>query len=114
MSSHAGLALAIVLAGGCTICHAKPLNYAAVTPVLAPPDRMALAERAAALHHRALAPVTLDVSRPLTADQIAVVAVFTNPDLVALRAQAAVARASGSEPPANAPDPTSSPTGVPS
>lgn len=93
MIPRPGFALAILLAGGCTIYHAKPLTDAGVTRVLSPPDRTALAERAAALRHPLLAPVELDFSRPLTADEVAVIAVLTNPDLVALRAQQAVARA---------------------
>ena len=93
MIARAGLVLATALAGGCTLYHAKPLTGGEATKVLTSPDRTDLAKRAAAFRHPLLAPVDLDFSRPLTADEVAVIVVLTNPDLVALRAQQSVARA---------------------
>ncbi len=93
MIARAGLVLLGLLAGGCTLYHSEPLAGRRTARVLDAPDRTALAERAAALRHPLLPPIELDFSRPLTADEIAVIAVLTNPDLVALRARQAVARA---------------------
>ena len=61
--------------------------------MLASPDRAALVQQAARFSHPRLAPVALDFTKPMTADELAVVAVLANPDLRALRAQQQVADA---------------------
>ena len=85
--------LAALVLGACTIYSAKPLDGADVDSVLASPDRAVLAQQAAQLSHPRLSPVTLDFSQPLTADELAVVAVLANPDLRVVRAQQRVAEA---------------------
>jgi outer membrane protein, heavy metal efflux system len=77
----------------CAIYHRAPLASRDVENVLASPDRAVLERQASQLSHPYIAPVTLDFSRPLTADEIAVIAVIANPDLRALRARQGVADA---------------------
>jgi outer membrane protein TolC len=73
------------VATGCTIYHRKPLASPDTEAALQSPDRAELARRALELHHPLVAPVMLDFSKPLTADEITVVTVLANPDLRALR-----------------------------
>ena len=81
------------LLASCAIYHPAPLASRDVENVLASPERAVLERKASQLSHPYIAPVTLDFSRPLTADEIAVIAVIANPDLRALRAQQGVADA---------------------
>ncbi len=91
---HAGaLTLISLLLCACASFVPRPLDDTDVNTVLASPDRAALAQQAARLSHPRLAPVELDFSRPLTVDELSVVAVLANPDLRALRAQQQVADA---------------------
>ena len=78
---------------GCAIYRPLPLTASDVENVLASPNREVLERKASALSHPNIAPITLDFSRPLTTDEIAVIAVISNPDLRALRAQQGVADA---------------------
>ena len=87
------LALAGLLLCACASFAPRPLDDADVNAVLASPDRAALMKQGAQLAHPRLAPVTLDFTKPLTADELAVVAVLANPDLRALRSQQQVADA---------------------
>jgi outer membrane protein TolC len=82
-----------MLMGSCASYAPRPLEGADVDAVLASPDRAALVRQAALLSHPSLAPVTLDFTKPLTADELAVIAVLANPDLRALRSQQQVADA---------------------
>ena len=50
-------------------------------------------QQAAGLNHPRLPPLTLDFSKPLSTDEVAVIAVLANPDLRSLRAQQRVADA---------------------
>jgi cobalt-zinc-cadmium efflux system outer membrane protein len=77
----------------CSIYHPKPLNDADLTKVLMAPDKKVLAAQAANMHHPRLSPIKLDFSKPLTAQELSVIAVITNHDLQALRAKEGVANA---------------------
>jgi outer membrane protein TolC len=78
---------------GCASYTPLPLSNSDVEQALKSPDRAALVSAAATLQHPRLAPVTLDFSKPLTPDELAVIAVIASPDLKALRAQQDVAQA---------------------
>ncbi|MGH8504818.1 MAG: TolC family protein [Stenotrophobium sp.] len=86
------LPLALGLSG-CASYTAMPLDGSDVEQALQSPDRGALTRAAADLHHPRLAPVMLDFSKPLTPDELAVIAVLANPDLKALRARQNVVQA---------------------
>ncbi len=60
---------------------------------LVPPDSIALSQDALSIDRPYLRPVSIDLSRPLDADTIAVIAVLANPDLQALRVRAGVSDA---------------------
>ena len=93
--SRRSIAAAFVLAtlAACTRYEPKPLDDAALNRSLVSPDPVALAQAAAQFRHPRLKPITLDLSKPLTEEQAAVVAALANPDLVAMRAQKQVADA---------------------
>ena len=76
---------------GCATYHAMPLKDAPAA--LTAPVPEALSEAASSIHRPWLAPVTVDLSQPLTPDGLAAIAVVNNPDLVAQRAQAGVSDA---------------------
>jgi cobalt-zinc-cadmium efflux system outer membrane protein len=80
-------ALALLLCG-CTTYQAVPLANA--DAVLRDPDRAYLARAAESFHHPRLKPVVIDFSRPLTPDELSVIAVIANPDLKSARAKAKV------------------------
>lgn len=71
----------------------KPAPLATDKGVLDKPDPGVLASAAAHLKHPRLAPLTIDFARPLTRDELAVLAVVANPDLKAARAKTGVADA---------------------
>ncbi len=84
------IAVALSLAG----CAAdRPAPLGAADAVLQAPDRAGVAARAAALEHPRLKPMVIDFSRPLTPDELGVIAVVASPDLKAARAKARVAHA---------------------
>jgi cobalt-zinc-cadmium efflux system outer membrane protein len=87
------LALALMLLNGCASYAPLPLSGDDVDAALRSPDRSALQRAAAELKNPRLAPISLDFSKPLTADELAVIAVLASPDLKALRAQQGVAQA---------------------
>ncbi|HZO21494.1 MAG TPA: TolC family protein [Steroidobacteraceae bacterium] len=90
----AGLAaLGMALTGGCTFYHPKPLSSPDVEASLESPDRAQLSRDALQLRHPRIQPLKLDFSRPLTGEEIEVIAVLANPDLRALRTQQGVAEA---------------------
>lgn len=88
-----GVALTALLLSACASFAARPLDGADVNAVLASPDRAALVQEVAKFSHPRLAPVSLDFTKPLTADELAVIAVLANPNLRALRSQQQVADA---------------------
>lgn len=82
-------ALAALLLAGCETYRPAPLPQA-----LAPaPSQAQVARAVAALDHPRLAPMIIDFSRPLTPDELAVIAVVASPDLKAARAKARLADA---------------------
>jgi outer membrane protein TolC len=87
------LCAAVLLPGGCARYHAKPLDDQAIERELAGPDDNALHVAASELSHPALEPVSLDLARGLTPDEVAVVAVVTHPSLRAERDQRQIAAA---------------------
>jgi cobalt-zinc-cadmium efflux system outer membrane protein len=78
---------------GCTSYSPSPIDSEAMDNALTAPDKAMLSARAGKLCHPRMAPITLDFSRPLTADELAVIAVLVNPDLKATRAKLGVAEA---------------------
>lgn len=83
----AGLAAAMMVTG-CASYRPAPLETS-----LRAQDPAGLVAAAAAFKHPRLAPVTIDLSRPLTPDALGIMAVLANPDLKAARAKAKVADA---------------------
>ncbi|MHB1950846.1 MAG: TolC family protein [Acidiferrobacteraceae bacterium] len=77
----------------CARYHPKPLSQAAVAAALRPPEHAALVRDAKHLKMPPLAPMPLDFSRPLTPREVGVIAVFADPDLIALRIRRQVATA---------------------
>ena len=87
-------AFALLLAGalcGCGHYAPAPLHPAVVA--LAPADMAALNADAEKIDRPFLSPQSIDISRPLTPNALAVIAVIENPDLKALRAAAGVSDA---------------------
>ena len=85
---------ALCLAGalcGCQSYRHAPLR--AASDVLAPPDIAGLSIDAMKIDRPYLTPQPIDLSKPLTPNALAVIAVLENPDLKALRAKAGVAEA---------------------
>jgi len=87
--------LLISLSGltSCVTYHPKFLNDDTPKKPLTALDKDILIQRAAALHQSRLPPLQLDFTKPLTARELAVIAVLVNPDLKALRAKEGVAHA---------------------
>jgi outer membrane protein TolC len=83
----ASLALALLLTG-CASYAPQPLDPS--PPALAAPVASVLETQASAIGRPWLAPVTLDLSAPLTPAAVAVLAVVNNPDLKAQRTRAGV------------------------
>lgn len=84
--------LALLLAG-CASYTPKPLELDTVQSALIHPAARVLEQKAGSIDRPWLAPVTVDLSAPLTPDAISALAVANNPDLVAMRARADVAGA---------------------
>lgn len=94
---RAGLAailpLVALLTGSCAAYAPSPLERGRLDAGLAAPEQAALSQDAGRLRHPRIAPITLDFSKPLTGDELAVIAVLVNPDLKAMRAKEGVAQA---------------------
>lgn len=90
LSIPATICSAVMGLAACATYEARPLGGDDIAAVLEAPDRAVLARQGSALSHPRIAPLTLDFSRPLTDDAIAVIAVLANPDLRAARAQQGV------------------------
>jgi cobalt-zinc-cadmium efflux system outer membrane protein len=84
--------LAAAILGGCATYAPVPLTKDS-DQALAGPDLRAVATDVARLRHPRLAPVAIDLDRPLTPEALGLIAVITNPDLKAARAKAKVADA---------------------
>jgi outer membrane protein TolC len=80
-------------AEACATYHPLPLDKKAEAQALAPPDMGRVTLEAAQIHHPLLKPVHLDLAKGLTPDELAVVAVLTNPQLRAVRDQRGLAHA---------------------
>ncbi|HET9388752.1 MAG TPA: TolC family protein [Steroidobacteraceae bacterium] len=83
----------LVAMSGCTVYHAQPLTGPDTEASLESPDRAQLAQDAQQLRHPRIQPLKLDFTRPLTGEEVEVIAVLANPDLRALRTQQGVAQA---------------------
>ncbi|CCA92532.1 TolC family protein [Novosphingobium sp. PP1Y] len=92
MNLRKGILPLALLLSGCAVYTPHPLDDTSAS-VLAPPVASVLEARANAIARPWLAPVTLDLSKPLTPDAIATVAVVNNPDLKAQRVRAGVSDA---------------------
>lgn len=84
---------ALAMLAGCTIYRAAPLDAPDVEALLRPPDRAAIERAARLVKHARLPPVDVDFGKPLTLDEVGIIAVITNPELKALREQERVADA---------------------
>lgn len=90
--SRSALLLAItLLTSACTTYRAEPLE--AQPALLSPPVAAVLARDSAKIDRPYLTATTLDLSKPLDANDIAILAVIANPDLKVARLQANVASA---------------------
>lgn len=87
------LPLLLMGATACVMYHPLALDRKAQAEALAPPDMRRVTMEAAQIHHPLLKPVHLDVAKGLTPDELAIVAVFTNPQLRAVRDRRRLARA---------------------
>jgi outer membrane protein TolC len=76
----------------CASAPERPLQPAA-DAMLAQPDLAGLARDASTLKHPRLTPVEIDPAKPLTPEEIGLIAVVASPDLKAARAKAGVAEA---------------------
>ena len=90
--SKRAIPLALLLSG-CATYTPRPLETPATTAMLDAPVASVLEAKANAIDRPWLAPVTLDLSKPLTPDAIATIAVVNNPDLKAQRVRAGVSDA---------------------
>ncbi len=81
------LTAALVLSS-CTAYHAAPLGDG--RDVLSPPVAAVLNADAGKIDRPFLVPTTIDLTQPLDANAVAVIAVLENPDLRALRAKAGI------------------------
>ncbi|MDP9086399.1 MAG: TolC family protein, partial [Pseudomonadota bacterium] len=70
--------------------HYVPAPLSSSTVALAAPDVALLTAEAAKINRPFLTPQPIDLSRPLTLNEIAVITVLANPDLKAQRAKAGV------------------------
>ena len=87
----AGVINLLLLAfAGCSTYHPLPLDRAAEDRALAPLDMRAVTLEAEKIRHPLLNPVRLDPTRGFTPEELAVVAVLTNPQLRAVRDQRAL------------------------
>jgi cobalt-zinc-cadmium efflux system outer membrane protein len=85
--------LLILTANGCTIYHPKPLIPSDLNNSLNSPNEQILREKSVNLKHPRLPPIQLNFKKPLTTQELAVIAVIVNHDLDALRAKEGVAEA---------------------
>jgi len=85
------LLVGALLLGGCA--HFRPTPLGDSADALAPPVAAALSADAAKIDRPYLTPVALDLTKPLDANAVAVLAVLSNRDLRALRTRARVAEA---------------------
>ncbi|MFI4976048.1 MAG: TolC family protein [Caulobacterales bacterium] len=86
------LSLACLGLAACATYAPRPLSPDA-DAALRQPDLRAVARDAASLKHPRLKPLEIDLAKPLTPDEIALIAVIASPDLKAARAGAKVADA---------------------
>lgn len=70
-----------------------PISDPGSTAALQPPVAAVLSRQASSIDRPYLTPVAIDLSAPLNPNQIAIIAVLSNPDLIALRARAGVSDA---------------------
>ena len=86
------MALTLVMLSGCAAYTAKPLRKPALAD-LRSPTQQALAAAARNLKIPGMPPLALNFRKPLTGQELGVIAVLANPALRALRARARVAHA---------------------
>ncbi|MBR0551759.1 TolC family protein [Stakelama marina] len=91
MTLHRAIIPAALLLSGCAAYTPHPLDSAPA--MLSPPSAAVLEAKADAIRRPWLKPVDLDLSKPLTPDAIATLAVINNPDLKAQRVRAGVSDA---------------------
>lgn len=81
------------LQAGCAVYHPRPLCTNDLNKALAMPDKKQMAYQATLLNHPRIPPLEINFSKPLTARELAVLAVIVSPDLKAFRAKNGVADA---------------------
>lgn len=77
-----------LLLTSCATYHAKPLTQAAINQHLQAPNTQALANEALKENK-----IKIDFSKPLTPEELSIIAVLNDPDLIALRSQEGVSQA---------------------
>ncbi|MBN8815917.1 MAG: TolC family protein [Sphingomonas sp.] len=90
MKRHVTVAAALLLSA-CQSYAPAPLSSS--PGLLAGPDAAALSRASSEIDRPYLTPVAIDLSRPLDANAVAILAVIANPDLKALRTRAGVSEA---------------------
>ncbi|MHB1947571.1 MAG: hypothetical protein ACYCQI_05600 [Gammaproteobacteria bacterium] len=83
----------VLLPVGCSTYQPRPLNTADLNKALSGFDKKDASQQATLLNHPRISPITIDFSKPLTAQELSVLAVLVSPDLKALRAKEGVANA---------------------
>lgn len=93
MKFSVSVLIAALFLASCSHYAPLPIADGGSSPVLRPPVLALLSEQAAQIDRPFLTPVAIDLTRPLTPNAIAIIAVLANPDLQALRTRAGVADA---------------------
>lgn len=80
-----------IIVTSCVPYHPKPLGSCTIFNALERPKAEDLINRAMCFNHPRIPPICLDLNKPLTTQELAVITVLVNPDLKALRAKKGVA-----------------------
>ena len=78
---------------GCSTYQPRPLNTADLNRALSGFNKKEVAQQANLLNHPRISPISINFSKPLTVQELSVLAVLVSPDLKALRAKEGVANA---------------------
>lgn len=82
-----------LLMASCSTYQSRPLNTADLNKALSGFNKKEVAQQATLLNHPRIPSVSINFSKPLTAQELSVLAVLVSPDLKALRAKEGVANA---------------------
>ena len=90
---HNYLLIASLSLASCAHYRPDPLTDASSLTVLAPPIAAVLSRQARTIDRPYLQPVALDLSAPLNPNELAILAILSNPDLKAMRVRAGISDA---------------------